>query len=174
MGEARTREEVLAVLEARAAALARRPEVASVEPAGQGREWLVLARGDLRFALDPSLVLEVVRAGNVTPLPGVAAPLVGIAPFRGRILAVLDWGAAWAPPEHSGYLAVAAAGPMELAIRADRVEGLRRIPSRPAAPPPPASAGLGRWALGVEADGTLLVDAGRLLSDPSLVVEDHV
>lgn len=177
MAEALTAEEVRAALEARAAALARRPEEGGAEPGGQGpggREWLVLARGPLRFALEADLVIEVVRVEAVTALPGVAPPVAGIAPFRGRMLAVLDWGVTGASPDRAGYLAVAAAGPLEAGIRADRVEGLRRIPSRPAAAVPPSAAGLGRWAVGVEADGTLLVDARRLLSDPSLVPEDPV
>lgn len=169
-------DEVRTILRRRAEALARR----RVEPpAPTTGSWVRLSRGGTAFTLEASLVLEVARLESLTPLPGAPAWLAGIAPYRGRILAVYDSarGTAAGPGQEAesgrgpGVVAVLSDGTRELGVLADAVQGFGRPrdEGNRAAPP---SEGLGRWAQGLGRDGTLHLDGARMLADRSLTLED--
>jgi len=50
----------------------------------------VFTLGDTFLGIDARLVEEVVRVGELTPVPGAPAAVVGIRNLRGRIVTVLD------------------------------------------------------------------------------------
>lgn len=52
--------------------------------------WLVFHLAGQRYAAPLSSVGEVIRDGEVTPVPGAAPDLLGIRHLRGRIVPVLD------------------------------------------------------------------------------------
>lgn len=52
--------------------------------------WLVFHLAGQRYAAPLSSVGEVIRDGEVTPVPGAAPELLGIRHLRGRIVPVLD------------------------------------------------------------------------------------
>jgi purine-binding chemotaxis protein CheW len=52
--------------------------------------WLSFQIGSQLYAAPLVQVSEVIRAGELTPVPGAAADLLGIRHLRGRIVPVLD------------------------------------------------------------------------------------
>jgi purine-binding chemotaxis protein CheW len=81
-------EQARSVMEARALQLARQP----VTPASRagGPEVAVFALGPERYAIDASLVLEVLRSREVTPVPGATQAVAGLVNRRGSVLTVID------------------------------------------------------------------------------------
>ncbi|NII74379.1 purine-binding chemotaxis protein CheW [Dyella sp. SG562] len=61
---------------------------ASAPPAERG--WLIFHLAGQPYAAPLTQVSEVVRDGDITPVPGAAADLLGIRQLRGRIVPVLD------------------------------------------------------------------------------------
>ncbi|WP_243047624.1 chemotaxis protein CheW [Dyella sp. RRB7] len=58
-------------------------------PATEGR-WLSFRLGGQLYATPLAQVSEVIRDGELTPVPGAASDLLGIRHLRGRIVPVLD------------------------------------------------------------------------------------
>lgn len=56
----------------------------------QERHWLSFLIGAQLYAAPLNEVSEVIRIGELTPVPGAAADLLGIRLLRGRIVPVLD------------------------------------------------------------------------------------
>ena len=57
-------------------------------PAGQN--WLSFHIGDQLYATPLVAVSEVIRDGEITPVPGSAVDVLGVRHLRGRIVPVLD------------------------------------------------------------------------------------
>jgi Chemotaxis signal transduction protein len=55
-----------------------------------GRHWLSFRIGTQLYAAPLVDVSEVIRDGDITPVPGAAADLLGVRHLRGRIVPVLD------------------------------------------------------------------------------------
>jgi purine-binding chemotaxis protein CheW len=102
--------------------------------------------------------------------------VVGIVPFRGRVLAVLDPRSLLALPlgrlEEPDTLVVLQDGAMEFGLLADAVEGVRRHPRDSIQPPLPHVAGARRAPVtGIAPGRSAILDAGALLGDPALVLQ---
>jgi purine-binding chemotaxis protein CheW len=54
------------------------------------RSWLIFHLAGQAYAVPLAQVSEVIRDGEVTPVPGAAPDLLGIRHLRGRIVPVLD------------------------------------------------------------------------------------
>ncbi|NUO74155.1 MAG: purine-binding chemotaxis protein CheW [Frateuria sp.] len=52
--------------------------------------WLTFQLDDQAYAAPLAQVSEVIRMGEVTPVPGAAADLLGVRHLRGRVVPVLD------------------------------------------------------------------------------------
>ncbi|MGB5851125.1 MAG: chemotaxis protein CheW [Rhodanobacter sp.] len=63
------------------------PACASAAAAGQ---WLSFRIGTQTYAAPLEAVNEVIRDGDITPVPGAAADVLGVRHLRGRIVPVLD------------------------------------------------------------------------------------
>ena len=113
----------------------------------QDRHWLSFRIGAQLYAAPLIEVSEVIRLGELTPVPGAAADLLGIRLLRGRIVPVLDGclrlGLPIAPvadPErvrvvmlsHGNYL---------VGLRVDDIGELLQTGGSEIAPPPPGRAG---------------------------------
>jgi len=99
---------------------------------------------DGRYAFAAPLVTEVVRLGPLTRLPSAPAFLPGVFTHRGEILPVLDLGELLLRRAVSlrpgTRAAIVHAEPWRVAVVAEEIEGLLRVPRRRIGPPPAAQA----------------------------------
>ncbi|MBI5546839.1 MAG: chemotaxis protein CheW [Deltaproteobacteria bacterium] len=103
-------------------------------------EFFRVRVGDTAFAVESGLIQEVVRAPPITPLPGAPAYLVGVAAHRGDVVAVVDLarllGRGQTEVSDRSRMAVARADGVVVALLADAVLGLVRLPATALQPPP--------------------------------------
>src|SRR6476661_2947282 len=141
-------------LESRARVLAARAETAaSGHDAAGAVQSMVFRRGSERFALPLVDVVEISRHARVTPLAGAAAPVVGLAGWRGRVLTVIDLNPG--AESEGDHLVVAGSGRAAFAILADDLEDARPLAGDAAAPADPRRAA---YATGVTSDAVTLLD----------------
>ncbi|MCY1018977.1 chemotaxis protein CheW [Pyxidicoccus sp. MSG2] len=161
--------EALAVLDARARALAREPGT-EVEP-GTLREAVHFRTAGQRYALESRFVLEVVRAAEVVPLPGAPPSLRGLTLLHGEVLPVVELAPLFgrAPSEASGPLLVIGEGRPELGLRTEEVEEVTLLRGRTLLPPP--STVDTSLVSAAEEDGTLVLEGEALLGDSRLVFD---
>ena len=162
-----------AVLEARARALAVLPPP---DP-GPSLDVLDFVVGDQRYAIESTWVREVVPLRGLTPLPGTPPFVLGIVPLRGEPLSVLDLRRFFGLPDRSvadlDKIVVLADATMCFGIVAERILGVRSLAVADVQPPLPTHEALRpEYLLGVTCERDLVLEAGRLLSDPSIVVDD--
>jgi purine-binding chemotaxis protein CheW len=60
------------------------------KPRADERSWLGFVLAGQRYAVSLACVREVIRCGDVTPVPGAPFEVLGIVNLRGQIVAVLD------------------------------------------------------------------------------------
>lgn len=117
--------------------------------ASAGQQWLSFRMGAQLYAAPLHEVSEVIREGELTPVPGAAADLLGVRPLRGRIVPVLDGRrrlglASLPPPEPTQVrLVVLVYGPHLVGLRVDAVGELLASDGLEIAPPPPGRANRG-------------------------------
>jgi len=143
--------------------------------AGQARpeqEFFCFRLGELRLGIPSQSVLEVFRAGSLTPLPRTPAFVLGVTGHRGQVLPVLDLlrflGKGESKVGARTRFFVGSSGSFVTAVVADSVIGLRRILTSDILPPPlggDASAEhmLGVFQPGARGEALALLDFGRLL-----------
>lgn len=137
-------------------------------------ELIEFAIGKERYALASAKVCEVVPFAPPAPLPASPPFLLGLVNVRGRILAVLDLrlllGLSAPDPSGTGKLIVLEDGEhTDLAVLADTVAGLTRIPETSLQPPLPNLHGQRPdYMLGIGPDRLIVLDAGKLATDPAL------
>ena len=121
-----------AKLEERARALAVRPDgdAPGAEHADR-TEFMVFRRGSERFGLPLADVVEISRHARVTPLAGAAAPVVGLAGWRGRVLTVIDLNPG--AGSEGDHLVVVGTGRAAFAVLADELEDARPLCADPQA-----------------------------------------
>lgn len=155
-------ERVREVWRQRAAALAAR---APTVRRGAGEPVLAFALNEERLAFPLPLLAEVLPAVAPAPLPGAPAEVLGLLGRRGAVLPILDLGGLLGLPRSAapteGYLLVLR--DRSLALRVDRLEGVRRLlpgDLQPATGSP--------FLRGRAADGTAVLDVPALLAHPLL------
>lgn len=98
-----------------------------------------------RFAVEASLVQEVIRTGPVTRLPAAPAFLLGVFNHRGEILAVMDPAQLLAEAStsvaHGSRAAIVQSGEWKLALVAEALEGLLSVPPSALESPPTSGPG---------------------------------
>lgn len=161
-----------AILEARAQALAAAPPAAP----GPGFEALEFLLAGECYALETRWVREVYPLREITPLPGTPDFVLGVIHVRGRIVSVLDLRRFFELPAQGlsdlNKVIVLAAGAMEFGILADVILGVRRIAREEVQPPLPTLSGVrADYLMGVTRQRQVVLDGGRLLADPAIVVE---
>ena len=97
-----------------------------------GAELLVFDLDGRLYGLSSDVVVEVVRAVAVSPLPNGPRVVTGVMNLRGRLVPVFDlrvrFGLAPLPIEPSEHFIVADAGHRRVALRVDRVMKLAVVP----------------------------------------------
>jgi purine-binding chemotaxis protein CheW len=170
-------EETQRILKARALALAREPVPA--DAAGERIEVVEFLLAHERYALESRYVREVYPLENLTPLPCTPAFVLGIVNLRGEILSVIDLKKFFELPEKGltdlNKVIVLQSGNMRFGILADVIADMRRIPVTDIQPSLPTLTGVREEYLkGVTAERLVILDAEKLLTDESIIVQEQV
>ncbi len=184
MSQSRSAEAIQAILEARAAALAKVD--AEAESSEDGRGVMVFRVGGTDYGVPIDQILEIQPLQDRTwcRVPCTPKFVLGAVNIRGMIYSILNLGTYLGSGESeitksSHVLLVKAVReqggePMELCLLADELPATRRIPageirsSRGA-----VSARAESFVEGVTPDMVVVVNLGRLLSDPQIVVNEE-
>lgn len=134
--------------------------------------------GPERYGLECSFVAEVLVPGSITPLPGTPAFWAGIMDVRGRIAAVVSLDVFFKIPaaEITPLTRVILLGGEDekgggFGILTGELLGTLTIPLQELQPVPPTLTGIGKkYIKGVTTDRLVLLNAGKLLSDPDLTL----
>lgn len=158
-----------ALLQARSAAIA----AARAGPAPEGMvDYVVFTAGERRYAIDATVVDEVVEITALTKLPGVPALYRGLLSHRGIVFPLIDIGPLLGAPaavESFVRALLFATNDRAVAIGADTVDTLRHAAGATA---PCESDPLQAAAVaGAIAGGTVVLDASILLADARLIVD---
>ncbi|MBI2224293.1 MAG: purine-binding chemotaxis protein CheW [Betaproteobacteria bacterium] len=170
-------EEAKRILKARARALAREPAKDEVDDDYIEVVEFVLAYE--QYAVETRHVREIHPLEHLTPLPCTPAFVLGIVNVRGEILSVIDLRKFFDLPEKGltdlNKVIVLESGPMVFGILADAVIGAKRIRLAGIQPSLPTLTGVREAYLkGVTAERTVILDAGKLLADETIVVQEQV
>ena len=172
-----TAEETKRVLEERAKALAREPARTEVED-----EWIEVMEFTLaheRYAIASEHVREVYPLEELTPLPCTPTFVLGIVNLRGEILSIIDIKEFFDLHKKGltdlNKVIVLESEDMMFGIVADAIGGVRRILRTDIQPPLPTLTGIREdYLQGVTAERIVVLDAGKLLSDEKLIVNEQV
>jgi purine-binding chemotaxis protein CheW len=176
-----TTAETKKVLEERARALAREP--ARAEAADEWIEVVEFTLAHERYAVASEYVREVYPLEDLTPLPCTPSFVLGIVNLRGEILSVIDIKKFFDLPE-KGLTdlnkvivlesAGAQSGDMVFGIVADAINGVRRIRRADIQPSLPTLTGIREdYLQGVSEGRVVVLDAGKILNDEKLVVNEQ-
>ncbi len=167
----------VAVLRARALALARRTDAQAEEASIEVLEFRL---ADERYAVETRFVQEVHPLRHLTPLPCTPPFLVGIVNVRSQVVAVLSLKRFFDLPEqgltdmHRVVRIHDGSGDGDIGLLADLAVAVRRIPLATLQPPLPTLTGIGaHYVRGVTADGMVVLDIARVLADPKLLVDEE-
>ena len=171
-----TAEEKKKILQTRAKALAREPEVDK-----DGQEQLEIVEfllADERYAIESSFVHEVYSLQELTPLPGTPLFVAGIINVRGQIVSVVDLKKFFDLPAKGltdlNRVIILSDGHMQFGLLADAVAGVRRIPLLEMQPPLPTLTGIRQEYLqGVTGQRLVILDAAKILADPRVIVREE-
>ena len=165
------------ILRARARALARTQER---EPdAGEMLDVLEFHLARERYAVENRYVREVCTLRDLTPLPCTPPFVRGIVNVRGRILPVLDLKKFFDLPEQGltdlHRIILVRSRDLELGLLADGVVSVRSIPSGSVRASLPTLTGIrADYLKGVTAERLVVLDLGRILADPKIIVHEEV
>jgi purine-binding chemotaxis protein CheW len=170
-------EETKRVLEERARALAR--ESARAESDDEWIEVVEFTLAHERYAIASEHVREVYPLEELTPLPCTPTFVLGIVNLRGEILSVIDIKKFFDLPEKGltdlNKVIVLESEDMVFGIVADTISGVRRILRADIQPSLPTLTGIREdYLRGVTAERVVILDAGKLLADEKLIVQEQV
>jgi purine-binding chemotaxis protein CheW len=176
-GFAPTDEERRRIAQARADAVAQQ-RLATPQP-GQGIEVVEFVLAGQHYAVEAKWVREVQPLKELTPLPCTPAFVSGMIHAHGRILALIDLKTFFELPESGltdlNKVIILQQADTEFGILAERIVGVRRLPTASIRASSFSTPDKRSRYLRGEAPGPLMVlDAGLLLSDPSIVVDEEV
>ena len=169
--------EIKRVLEERARALAWEP--ARTEAADENIEVVEFILAHERYAVASEHVREVYPLEEITPLPCTPPFVLGIVNLRGEILSVIDIKKFFDLPEKGltdlNKVIVLKSEDMVFGIVADAISGVRRISHADIQPSLPTLTGIREdYLQGVSAERVVILDAGKLLADEKLIVQEQV
>lgn len=164
------------ILKARAKALAQRDEK------GEPREQMEIVEFLLsreKYGIESRFVREVCPIRDFTSLPCTPPFVLGVIHLRGEIHSVVDLRKFFDLPEHGlgdlNRVILLSSKEMGFGILADAISGVRKVPLQELVPPPTTFTGLGREYLkGIGPDGIAILDAGKILSDKRIIVNEFV
>lgn len=142
-------------------------------------DYMVVGFGPQRFGLPATVCREVLRVPRIVKIPRLPRHLPGIINLRGEIVAVTDLRPLLELPAGeagtSCRLVVVTEGSLKTALLVERVEGLCAVADSAVKPLAEgvahAAADLFRGKVEGAAGMLMLLDTGRLLARPDLVVD---
>jgi purine-binding chemotaxis protein CheW len=148
----------------------RAPEAAEVI------EVITFALAGERYAVETGHVREVVRFGELTPVPGGPPFLAGLVNLRGEILAVFDlrrfFDVADAGRSERARVIVLGSDRAEFGVLADAVHEVTVLRVEEVREPPASVAGAGRdYLRGVTPGALIVLDGAVLLADRRLFID---
>ena len=168
-----TEDEIASILRERARLVAR-PAVAASQAEDVG--FIEFELGEQRYAIEAAQAEEVIELADSTPVPGLPEFYVGILNWRGAVYPLVDirrlLGFRVGRDEPFRFAILLAGSGRMVAVGVHAIVGLSRwqpdgiAPAAGQADESPAIAGL-------LANGTLLLDAGRIIHDARLLVDDQ-
>ena len=165
------------LLESRAIAMAKEPEQKkSDSPVIQ---LITFTLASEIYGIESSYIREVYQLKDFTPLPGVPAYILGVINVRSQIIPVIDLKKLFKLPEQGltelNKVIILHDEQMEFGILADVVMGNQAVAIDEIKKAPLTLKGIGQEYLkGVTVKQLIILDAGRLLNDKSIVVDDIV
>ena len=171
-----SKEEKRRILKTRAVALAL--ELEKEEP-GERIEIVEFLLSSERYGLELRYVREVWPLKDLTPIPCTPPFVLGVINVRGQILSVIDLKKLLDLPEKGlgdlNKVLILKSDTMEFGILADDIIGVRSVPLRELKQSVPTLTGLGQEYLkGVSKERLIVLDAGQILLDKRIVVEEEV
>ena len=171
------KKEIRTLLKNRAIAMAQEPEQKrETSTVTEIIEFILAAES---YGIESAFVREVYPLKDFTPLPGVSPYIFGIINVRGQILPVVDLKKFFNLPEKGlgdlNRVIILCDDQMEFGILADMVHGTQQIELEDIRDVPSTVTGIGEEYLkGVTKERLIVLNAKRLLSDKSIVVNDEV
>lgn len=163
------------ILKARAANLAR--EAVLADDKTEALEFTEFLIANEHYGIENVFIREVYPLKEFTPLPGSPAFVFGIINVRGKIISVIDLHIFFDLPDkgisdYSKVIIIHNDG-MEFGILADRITGVRRYPLKElmAALPTLTDVRLD-YLKGLTRDRLVMLDGGKLLNDPKIIVHE--
>ena len=170
-----TRRDDAAILRDRARHLARPPARGAVAEACDVLEFGLAGE---RYALEAARVLDVQPLRELAPLPGTPPFLRGIVNVHGALVGVVDLRKFFGLPERGiadlHRVVLLGDGARAIGLLADTVEGVIALDLATVESSLPTLGGIREdFVRGVTADGLVVLDAGAILADPRLVVDEE-
>ena len=165
------------LLKNRAIALAQEPEQEKM--ASAVCEIITFTLAAETYGIESAYIREVYPLKDFTPLPGVPPYIFGIINVRGQILPVIDLKKFFNLPEKGlgelNKVIILCNRKMEFGIIADAVRGSQIINVEDIQVVPFTVSGIGEEYLkGVTKESLIVLDAERILSDESIIVNEEV
>ncbi|WP_026842649.1 chemotaxis protein CheW [Citrifermentans bremense] len=166
-----------AVLRERARLLAQRPE--KYRDPAESIDALVFVLSGESYAVESAYVLETLPLGDFTPLFCTPPFVLGVTNLRGRIVSIVDLRRFFDLPaiglSDLNRVVLVSNGSMEFGILADAIVGMRSLDKGSLKPPPETFTGIREeFVAGVSAERLALLDLGRIMTDPRIVVHEEV
>lgn len=142
-------------------------------------EVLEFGLADERYAIEASHVHDVQPLRELAPLPCTPAFLRGLVNIRGRLVPVIDLKKFFGLPEPGitdlHRVLLLRTPDMELGLLADTVEGVHPIDIEAIQPSLATLDGIdAQYLRGITADRLVVLDAGAILADPRILVDEDV
>ncbi len=165
-------EKTRTILRQRAAALAR--PIAAAESVARV-DALEFRIGAEKFAVETAFVREVYPLKEITSLPGTPDFILGAMNVRGQVVAVNDLGKWFGLPESErtarSKVIILRDGEMECGFLADDILGTRSITQNEMEVSLPTLTGIrAEYLKGVTRDRIALLDGGKVLSSPKMII----
>jgi len=145
------------------------------ESAEAGLEVLVFELGGEHYALETGTILEVFPLTNFTPVPGVPDFMVGVTPYRGEILALIDlrklFGMEIKGVTDLSRIVVFGVKKAQSGILVDKAQEVILLQPDEVIHQRPYSTGLDeKYFRGMTREGLIVIDGEALLKDVRLVI----
>lgn len=163
------------VLRQRAAKLASPPRPQAQEDFIEVVEFVLAFE---RYAFESSYVKEICPLNELTPVPCTPPFVLGMINLRGSILSVIDIKKFFDLPEKGltdlNKVIILSSVEMEFGVLADSITGVSNIPSACLSTGLPTLGGIREdYLKGVTPDRLTVLDAGKLLGDRGIVVNEN-
>jgi len=170
-------DELRKILRARAQALSAETETAVQEEAAIHVVEFVLAYES--YAVESAYVREIIPLTEFTPVPGTPPFVLGIINVRGEIMSVIDIKKFFDMPDKGlsdlNKVIILSSENMEFGILADSIAGMRNVLLKDMQAFIPTLTGIRlEYLKGVTNTQLVVLDAGKLLSDQGIIVNESV